>query len=144
MSTERRHWRRWASCRDHDPELFFPTATTGPTYEAQVAAAKAVCAGCPVRAACLAEALESIPEGIAGGMTEQERRSTRRRDADRRVTSVRRLDWVRDTATAGQRLLAKGLSPRVAAARCGVSVRTAQRWAASMRREVAGGAEAAS
>lgn len=127
-------WRRWASCREHHPELFFPTATTGPAYEAQVAAAKAVCTRCPVRTLCLAEALFSIPAGVAGGLTEQERRAVRRSTAGFRVTSVRRLDRVRETATAGRRLLEKGCSPRVAAGRCGVSVRTAQRWAASMRK----------
>jgi hypothetical protein len=122
------NWRDRAACRGVDPELFFPTATSGPAYEAQVATAKAVCAGCPVRAACLAEAMESIPEGIAGGLTEQERR---------RQT---RLDLVRESATIGRRLVAGGLSPRVAAGRCGVSVRTAQRWAASLRQTATAGA----
>ena len=50
-------WRERAACRSVDPELFFPAAEAGPVYAAQVAAAKRVCAGCPVRAACLAEAL---------------------------------------------------------------------------------------
>jgi hypothetical protein len=144
MDTERGDWRRWASCRNQDPELFFPTATTGPAYEVQVAAAKAVCAGCPVRGACLTEALSSIPEGIAGGLTEQERRAVGRGTAGRRGGRARRLDQVRDPACAGRRLLGKGWSSRAAADRCGVSVRTAERWAASMRRETAGSSEAAS
>ena len=57
--------------------LFFPAAESGPARDAQVAAAKAVCARCPVRAECLAEALARIPYGIAGGLTEHERRRLR-------------------------------------------------------------------
>ena len=70
-------WRTRAACRSMDPEIWFPAATEGPTYEAQVAVAKAVCAGCPVRAACLDEAVR-IPYGIAGGLTPEERRGRRR------------------------------------------------------------------
>ena len=44
-------------------------------YDAQVVAAKRVCAGCPVRPECLTEALVRIPYGIAGGLTEDERRT---------------------------------------------------------------------
>ncbi len=56
-------WRTRAACRSVDPDVFFPTAEAGPVYDAQVAVAKAVCAGCPVRAECLAEALVRIPYG---------------------------------------------------------------------------------
>lgn len=77
--TERRDWRSRAACLDVDPELFFPAAEAGPVYDVQVAAAKAVCHRCPVRAECLAEALARIPYGIAGGLTEDERRALRRR-----------------------------------------------------------------
>lgn len=70
-------WRAFAACRDVDPELFYPAAESGPIYDAQVAAAKAVCAGCPVREACAAFALVALPYGIAGGMTERERRGLR-------------------------------------------------------------------
>jgi hypothetical protein len=73
-----RAWRDRAACRDVDPERFFPAAEDGPGLRAQVAAAKAICARCPVRAECLAEALARIPFGIAGGLTEHERRQLRR------------------------------------------------------------------
>ncbi len=73
-----RAWRDRAACRDVDPERFFPTAEDGPDRHAQVTAAKAVCARCPVRAECLAEALARIPYGVAGGLTEHERRQLRR------------------------------------------------------------------
>ncbi|MGI9001873.1 MAG: WhiB family transcriptional regulator, partial [Pseudonocardia sp.] len=38
-----------AACRSVDPEVFFPTAVRGAVFAVQVAAAKAVCAGCPVQ-----------------------------------------------------------------------------------------------
>ncbi|MFE9045667.1 WhiB family transcriptional regulator [Streptomyces sp. NPDC007818] len=42
--------------------------------------AKALCAGCPVRAECLAYALdERVEYGVWGGMTERERRALLRR-----------------------------------------------------------------
>ncbi len=43
-------WLHQAQCQDAEPELFFPASEdeTLPAVAAQVAAAKAVCAGCPV------------------------------------------------------------------------------------------------
>ncbi|CAB4697903.1 unannotated protein [freshwater metagenome] len=42
--------------------------------------AKQLCAGCPVRTECLAEALDNqIEWGVWGGMTERERRALLRR-----------------------------------------------------------------
>ena len=67
-------WREHAACRDHDPELWFPVATTGTAYHQQVAAAKTVCRACPVTLDCLTEALARIPYGIAAGLTADERR----------------------------------------------------------------------
>jgi hypothetical protein len=51
-----REWIARAGCREVPPEVFFPVAVAGPAFERQVAAAKAVCAGCPVRSECLAAA----------------------------------------------------------------------------------------
>jgi hypothetical protein len=76
-------WRERAACRDvEDPDAFFPTAEAGPERNAQVTTAKAVCARCEVRAECLVEALARIPYGIAGGLTEHERRRLRTRCAE--------------------------------------------------------------
>ncbi len=72
-----RNWRDRAACLDVDPELFQPTAKWGPVYDAQVAEAKAVCVGCPVRSTCLEFALAVLPYGIAGGLTETERAQLR-------------------------------------------------------------------
>jgi hypothetical protein len=74
-------FRHRAACCWVDPEVFFPAATAGEEFEAQVSIAKAVCAGCPVRQACLSWALSALPDGIAGGMTEHERRTERARAA---------------------------------------------------------------
>ena len=45
-------FRALAACRELEPELFFPVGTTGPALD-EVAAAKRVCARCPVRRECL-------------------------------------------------------------------------------------------
>jgi WhiB family transcriptional regulator, redox-sensing transcriptional regulator len=72
-------WRHRAACRDEDPELFFPVSEAGPGAR-QTEQAKAVCAGCPVRARCLEYALDNgLDYGIFGGTTETERRMLRRR-----------------------------------------------------------------
>lgn len=73
-----RTWRDWAACLRVSPELFFPAAEDGPALRAQVTEAKAVCAGCPVRVECLADALARIPYGVAGGLTEHTRCQLRR------------------------------------------------------------------
>ncbi len=71
-------WRHRAACRDEDPELFHPVGDEGPAL-VQIAAAKAVCARCPVVADCLSFALIALPESVAGGLTAQERAEQRRR-----------------------------------------------------------------
>jgi WhiB family transcriptional regulator, redox-sensing transcriptional regulator len=74
---ERREWTDRAACLGSSPELFFPVGMVGPALE-QVAAAKRVCAGCPVRADCLEWALRSgDAHGILGGTTPEERRYLR-------------------------------------------------------------------
>ena len=66
-------WRFLAACRSADPDLFFPVSLSGPSM-AQVAEAKAICAGCPVRRECLAFALRTHQvHGVWGGLSEQER-----------------------------------------------------------------------
>lgn len=73
-----------AACREH-PETVFFIDRGGDTRPA-----KAVCAGCLVRAECLAYALEEhIAFGIWGGMSERERRRLR---GGRRSGSERRQE----------------------------------------------------
>ncbi|HLG66387.1 MAG TPA: WhiB family transcriptional regulator [Acidimicrobiales bacterium] len=64
-------WRRHAACRGLDVEIFYPVTDD----DADAAAAKAVCAQCAVRQACLEHALATRErDGIWGGATERERR----------------------------------------------------------------------
>ncbi|MBW3576631.1 MAG: WhiB family transcriptional regulator [Actinobacteria bacterium] len=78
-------WLDRAACRHEDPELFFPAGTSG-TAGSQVAAAKQVCARCPVRTPCLRFALSNgETDGIWGGLTEDERRALLRAERKRRA-----------------------------------------------------------
>ena len=78
-------WRHRAICRDEDPELFFPIGNTGPAL-LQIEQAKSVCRRCPVIQDCLAWALESGQDaGVWGGLSEDERRALKRRNARARA-----------------------------------------------------------
>ncbi|MCW2645235.1 MAG: WhiB family transcriptional regulator [Pseudonocardiales bacterium] len=78
-------WRHRAICRDEDPELFFPIGNTGPAL-LQIEQAKGVCRRCPVMQDCLAWALESGQDaGVWGGLSEDERRALKRRNARARA-----------------------------------------------------------
>lgn len=69
---ERVSWQLQAACRGVPTEVFYPERST------QVASPLAVCASCPVRAHCLAEALDREEMGVWGGMTADDRRKLRR------------------------------------------------------------------
>ena len=76
-------WASNAACKSDIPDALFVRG-------AEQNKAKQVCAGCPVRTECLAEALDNqIEWGVWGGMTERERRALLRRRPN--VTSWRRL-----------------------------------------------------
>lgn len=69
-------WRHQANCLGMDPDLFHPEK--GDTETAR--RAKAVCAGCDVRDACLDWALDHVETiGIWGGMAARQRRDERTR-----------------------------------------------------------------
>lgn len=72
---ERPSWQRDALCRERDlpVDFFFPSTSA-------IAAARAVCALCPVREKCLQYALDAGPElcGIWAGTTERQRARLRR------------------------------------------------------------------
>ncbi len=69
-----RRWTDQAVCAQVDPEIFFP-----PRGDMGFPA-KRVCARCPVRAECLAEALETDDRfGVRGGLSERQRRALRGR-----------------------------------------------------------------
>jgi len=66
-------WAASAACKGEQPDHLFVRG-------AEQNKAKTLCAGCPVRTECLAEALDhQIEWGVWGGMTERERRALLRR-----------------------------------------------------------------
>ena len=68
-----REWTSQAMCLSGDPDVLFQRG-------AAQNLAKVVCRNCPVRAECLADALDNRVEyGVWGGMTERERRALLRR-----------------------------------------------------------------
>ena len=67
-------WRQRAACRGVDPDIFYPVS------DEEAEDAKAICAICPVRQACLEWALANRErDGVWGGATERERRRIIRR-----------------------------------------------------------------
>jgi WhiB family redox-sensing transcriptional regulator len=82
-------WLCEAACVGEDPDLFFPVGTTGPALD-EVAAAKRVCARCPVTRECLAWALDSRQTaGVWGGMCEEERTELLRAGTGQGAAAVR-------------------------------------------------------
>jgi len=83
-------WRELAACRGADLDVFFPGRgeSAGP--------ARQVCAGCPVRQACLDYAITNrIAYGVWGGLTGRERRALQsrwvrasRRDRDQAILAA--------------------------------------------------------
>jgi WhiB family transcriptional regulator, redox-sensing transcriptional regulator len=81
-------WQLHGACRGQDTELFFhPEGERGPRRANREAAAKAVCATCPVIRQCAEHALRvREPYGIWGGLSEAERDEIL---AGRRTVAVR-------------------------------------------------------
>lgn len=85
-------WTEHALCRGADPDLFFPTRHSDSDSEG--AAAKAVCAECPVAVDCLEYALANNEKyGIWGGMTVRERASFLRKRRRQRANDERRAQF---------------------------------------------------
>ena len=84
-------WTTRAVCAKADPDALFVTGA------AQREAAK-MCAGCPVRTECLADALDNQVEfGVWGGMTERQRRALLKKSPE--VSNWREiLEQARDEA----------------------------------------------
>ena len=75
-------WMVRGACRGADPELFFPISLRGRAVE-QINYAKAICGRCLVAGSCLSYALRTMPDGIWGGTTSEERSAIRVRSAVR-------------------------------------------------------------
>lgn len=68
-----REWHAEGLCHQVDPDLWFPEKGGSTRH------AKKVCQGCPVREACLQQALDANERfGIWGGFSERERRQMQR------------------------------------------------------------------
>ena len=81
-------WRHGALCRHEDPDLFFPIGSTGAAAR-QIDRAKAVCRRCAVTEDCLNWALSNSQDsGVWGGLSEDERRSLKRRLARQRLRTM--------------------------------------------------------
>ena len=71
----REAWRDDAACRGEATSVFFPDASQ------PAAPALAICRNCPVRAPCLAYAIENhIVHGVWGGASVRRRRALQRHD----------------------------------------------------------------
>lgn len=128
-----RDWLAYAACTGADPEAFFPTATAGNTFKEQAAAAKAVCRRCPVQRECLEWALDTMPHGICGGKTVDERRALRESLGKPPLPEL--VCNRKEQAEAGRAAIRDGAAFREAAHMLGVSERTAERWAVQVRQE---------
>ena len=75
--SDRWDWQYQGLCTTMDTNQFFhPEGERGGPRRRRAAAAKAICAQCPVMNECRAHALETAePYGIWGGMSEEERHS---------------------------------------------------------------------
>jgi WhiB family redox-sensing transcriptional regulator len=68
------NWREVGSCRDSDPNLFYPLGRGRSALE-QTEVAKLVCRACPSREPCLTFALATRQDlGIWGGTSPEDRR----------------------------------------------------------------------
>ena len=74
-SVDPRRWQTFGACRNADGRLFFhPQGERGSTRRRRDAAAKVVCASCPVLLLCREQALRvREPYGVWGGLSEAER-----------------------------------------------------------------------
>jgi hypothetical protein len=88
-------WHAAAVCRDHHEIAWvppFPGRGASIQHRANLTAAAAVCALCPVRGACLDEAVLEHHVGIWAGTTESQRRRIRKRWADPDGSLLRALE----------------------------------------------------
>lgn len=100
LDNRAQRWSR-AACSTADPELFFPISSSGPAAR-QIRRAKAICAQCEIRRACLDYAIDAGPiQGVWGGTTERERRLLKQRGRRARTRLAREQDAGRALAQQG-------------------------------------------
>ena len=80
MTTE---WMADGKCREYPAGTFFPRDGLG------VIKAQKICASCPVADQCLEYALDNhVDHGVWGGLSEDERRALKRRNARARIRTA--------------------------------------------------------
>ena len=126
-----REWRAQAACRSVEPERFFPAAEAGPVRRRPGGGREGRLRGLPGPGGVPRRSPGHIPEGIAGGLTPAERGRLRRPVV--RMPTNGAENRCREREAAGRVLLAAGRPVREVARHCGVSERTAARWAARLR-----------
>jgi WhiB family redox-sensing transcriptional regulator len=134
-------WQEKAACRDADPNLFFPDSEKATAEYRQTA--ERYCAGCPVKADCLADAMRrGDPHGLWGGM-DPEQRAALARQQGKTMQILRKEDRVnRERVELVQNVKdwrQRGLSSADMAARCGVSKDVFEKRLERARRYVATG-----
>lgn len=73
-------WHKHAACLDSSSDLFFMEIENAATNKQRIKEAKEICEVCPVRNACLQQAIDNGEGfGVWGGMTSRERAKVRRR-----------------------------------------------------------------
>lgn len=114
-------WRDQAACRDYPTSMFFPARGDN----AGLAAAKAVCARCPVRDDCLEFSIVMGDRvGVWGGVTER----TRQRKRIARAREVTPIETRLERQREARRLKRIGFGAPAIADRLGVSERAVQRY----------------
>lgn len=140
----RENWRKYAACKNEDPELFFPAGSTGSTSR-QADEAKRVCFRCPAIDLCLSWALENRQDtGVWGGLTEKERQRLhrRRRQEYRGGVQTALNNILTNRLTEFQVLEAQGLKPAQIAKQLGTNVHTVNRVRATLTGQQARGVKA--
>jgi WhiB family redox-sensing transcriptional regulator len=74
-------WRKEASCKEENPDIFYPDMATSQGQKIARFAIK-ICSECPVRVRCAEHGIRHERYGVWGGMTEGERVRYRR---DRKI-----------------------------------------------------------
>lgn len=125
MTAPASSWRADAACLHSSADTFHPSGPSS-TIPALIAAAKAICARCPVAEDCLDYALSlgTGAEGVWGATDERERRTIA---AERQHAHVARVEAARIEAS---RLAARGIPTDQIANGMGVSARTVHRYLA--------------
>lgn len=105
------------ACVGKDPELFYSD------YPSAVKRAKAICATCPVREACLKQGMDE-EFGVWGGLSPEDRAGLRRhRDTVKaqEASAQSRAEAAQERLEEARRLYANGLSRREIAERLGIT-----------------------